>query len=97
MANFIKGRPLTSIDQQLFQTVLEAHKRSFSVQSDYARSTAELVGMAASLGLISTKVHNNIFSRDWRPTAKGLHWLESQNVDISEEDYDDAPIEHDAT
>ena len=96
MANFIKGRPLSTIDQQLFQIVLEAYKRSFSVQSDYARASAELVGMAASLGLISTKVHNNIFSRDWRPTSKGLHWLEAQNINILEEDFDDAPIEHDA-
>jgi len=96
MANFIKGRPLSTIDQQLFQIVLEAYKRSFSVQSDYARASAELVGMAASLGLISTKVHNNIFSRDWHPTSKGLHWLEAQNIDISEDDFEDAPVEHDA-
>lgn len=96
MANFIKGRPLAAIDQQLFQIVLEAYKRSFSVQSDYARANAELVGMAASLGLVSTKVHNNVFSRDWRPTSKGLHWLETQNIDISEDDFEDAPVEHDA-
>lgn len=84
----------SSIDKRLFIVVLEAYKRSFSVQSDYARAEAELVAMAASLGLISTKVHNNVYSRDWRPTARGLLWLEKQNVEIDDEDHYDAPESH---
>lgn len=84
----------SSIDKRLFIVVLEAYKRSFSVQSDYARAEAELVAMAASLGLISTKVHNNIYSRDWRPTARGLLWLEKQNVEIDDEELYDAPESH---
>lgn len=87
----------TNIDKHLFDVVLEAYKRSFSVQSDYARSRADHVAMAASLGLISTRVHQNVFSRDWRPTAKGLGWLEDQDVDISEQDYSEAPDDHEAT
>lgn len=84
----------SSIDKRLFAVVLEAYKRSFSVQSDYARAEAELVAMAASMGLISTKVHNNVFSRDWRPTARGLIWLEQQNVEIDDEEHYDAPESH---
>ena len=84
----------SSIDIRLFTVVLEAYKRSFSVQSDYARAEAELVAMAASLGLISTKVHNNVYSRDWRPTARGLLWLEKQNVEIEDEELYDAPESH---
>lgn len=84
----------STIDKRLFTVVLEAYKRSFSVQSDYARAEAELVAMAASLGLISTKVHNNVYSRDWRPTARGLLWLEKQNVEIDEDEVYDAPESH---
>jgi len=85
------------IDKKLFEVVLEAYKRSFSVQSDYARAVAEHVAMAASLGFISTKVHNNVYSRDWRPTVKGLTWLESQDIKVTEEELEDAPVEHDYT
>lgn len=84
----------STIDKRLFTVVLEAYKRSFSVQSDYARAEAELVAMAASMGLISTKVHNNVYSRDWRPTARGLLWLEKQNVEIDEDEVYDAPESH---
>lgn len=89
-------RPLKSlIDQKLFEVVLEAYKRGFSVSSDYARYAAEHIAMAASLGFISTKVHNNVYSRDWRPTVKGLTWLEAQDVKVTEDELEDAPVEHD--
>lgn len=86
---------VSNIDKRLFTVVLEAYKRSFSVQSDYARAEAELVAMAASMGLISTKVHNNVYSRDWRPTSRGLFWLEKQDIEIDDEDYGDAPEAYD--
>ena len=83
------------IDDKLFEVVLVAYKRSFSVQSDYARACAEHVAMAASLGYISTKVHNNVYSRDWRPTVKGLTWLQAMDVVVELDDIEDAPVEHD--
>ena len=83
------------IDDKLFEVVLEAYKRSFSVQSNYARDNAEHVAMAASLGYISTKVHNNVYSRDWRPTVKGLTWLTAMDVVVELDDIEDAPVEHD--
>lgn len=84
------------IDQKLFDVVLEAFTRSFSVQSDFARANASYVAMAASLGLISTKVHNNIFSSEWRPTVKGLTWLDKQGVDVDDEEWTEATVGHDA-
>jgi hypothetical protein len=64
----------------LVNVVLEAHKSAFSVQSDFARKESEFVAMAASLGLISTRVHRDIFSRHWRPTVNGLWFLETQKI-----------------
>ena len=87
----------SNLDKKLFEVVLEAYKRSFSVSSDYARYAAEYIAMAASLGLISTKVHNNVYSRDWRPTVKGLTWLESQDIKVTEDEIEEAPVEHDYT
>jgi hypothetical protein len=83
------------LDSGLVNVVLEAHKSAFSVQSDFARREAEFVAMAASLGLISTRVHKDIFSRHWRPTVKGLTFLESLHIDDTlEEDYDDIQLDY---
>lgn len=94
--NHTHGSNRTLIDQKLFDVTLEAFKRSFSVQSDFARANAPYVAMAASLGLISTKVHNNVFSSEWRPTVKGLTWLDKRGVDVEDEEWTEAPVEHDA-
>lgn len=84
------------IQTKLYDIILEAYKRSFAVQSDFARSYATYVAMAASMGLISTKVHQDIYSGEWRPTVKGLTWLEKQGAEIDEDDWSSAPLEHEA-
>lgn len=84
------------IQQKLYDIVLEAYKRSFAVQSDFARQQATYVAMAASMGLISTKVHQDIFSGEWRPTVKGLTWLEKRGVELTDDEWAEAPIEHEA-
>ncbi len=74
---------LTAIDDGLCSVILEAHIRGFTVQSDFARKHADYVAMAASMGLISTRVHLNVFSREWRPTVGGLRWL--NELDLEQE------------
>jgi hypothetical protein len=71
---------LTNIDKGLMEVVLEAHRVGFTVSSNFARERADYVGMAASMGYISTRVHRNVFSRDWRPTVQGLAWLNSMEL-----------------
>lgn len=67
---------LDAIDIALTNCIQEAYRRTFTVKSDYARANAEFVAMAASMGLISTKLGGNVFSSDWRPTMRGLAFLE---------------------
>lgn len=67
---------LRSTDRSLCDVILEAHRKGFTVQSDYARTHADYLAMAASMGLVSTRVYGNVFSREWRPTMKGLGFLE---------------------
>jgi hypothetical protein len=45
------------------------------VSSNLARSLSTAVGMAASIGFITTKV-GPLFTRQWHITKKGLEWLE---------------------
>ena len=86
----------TKLDDGLLQIVKVAYEKAFSVQSDFARANADMVAMAASLALITTRVHNNIFCRDWRPTVKGLKYLESnvvlEEIEENMEDTDDVLV-----
>jgi hypothetical protein len=52
-----------------------AWTHGFTIMSDYAQQNMELVAMAASLQLITTRVNRDVFSREWQITAKGLRWL----------------------
>jgi hypothetical protein len=50
-----------------------------AVQSNLARSEADLVAMAASMGLITTQISSHEFGRDWRITNRGLLLLNEEN------------------
>jgi len=70
-------KKISSIDKALSEVILEAYRRGFTVQSDFARTHADYIAMAASIGLLSTRLYGNVYSREWRPTIKGLTWLEA--------------------
>lgn len=55
--------------------VLQAHDKGLYVQSTWARGRAQAVSAAASCGLISTRFSGS-YGRIWRPTTKGLKFLE---------------------
>lgn len=46
-----------------------------SVKSNVARDNAEIVAMAASMGLITTQTDNSTFASAWNITTRGLSWL----------------------
>jgi hypothetical protein len=50
-------------------------RENVRVKSDYARKEADIVAMAASLQLITTKVGPQRFAKTWLITSKGLNWL----------------------
>ncbi|MFI4971122.1 MAG: hypothetical protein ACHP7H_00465 [Hyphomicrobiales bacterium] len=45
------------------------------VKSDFARKEADIIAMAASLQLISTKIGAQRYAKTWLITSKGLTWL----------------------
>lgn len=49
-----------------------------SVKSDMARKEADVIAMAASLQLITTKVGAQRFAKTWLITSKGLKWLDEK-------------------
>jgi hypothetical protein len=52
-----------------------------SVRSNTARSNADIIAMAASMQLITTRVAANHYANDWQITTKGLTWLRETEED----------------
>lgn len=91
----------TPLNQRLTEVILEAYRHGFSIQSNFSREKAELVGMAASMGLITTRICSNVYSREWRPTITGLQFLNDLDEDAlpyfdvdDDEDDDTDPTQH---
>lgn len=59
----------------MFGVLNECHVYHVSISSNFARKYAFELGLAASLGLITTETAEG-FSRQWRPTATGLDWMQ---------------------
>lgn len=73
-----RGLTLTNapgIERQLLSVLDEAWLRGFTVQSNFSRAHAEVVAMAASLQLITTRINRDLFGCEWQITSKGLRWL----------------------
>lgn len=47
----------------------------FRTKSNFAREFADEVAIAASLGLISTKIGKDQFDKTWHITRKGMDYL----------------------
>lgn len=66
------------IDANLKTVLHEAWVRGFTTKSDFSREFADFVAMAASMGLITSRVMGQVFGRGWQITAKGLYALEHE-------------------
>jgi hypothetical protein len=50
--------------------------QGFRTKSNFARHYADEVAIAASLGLISTKIGKDKFDKTWHITRKGLDYVD---------------------
>lgn len=77
-------RELTAIENKLVDVILEARTKRFSVSGDFARANAAYVAMAASQQLITTKIHADVYGREWVPTVLGLRFL--SEIELGEDE-----------
>ena len=74
------GETLTEPEMEfvgrLFSVLLKAKLEPFTTKSDFARMTATEIGLLASEGLLSTKVHEGTYGNRWLITADGIDWME---------------------
>lgn len=75
------GKTPTKADPEvrLFELLNRVWRSELKVKADYARLNAEIVAMAASLQLISTKTGSSNFASAWLLTTKGLTWLNERD------------------
>lgn len=76
------------IDSCLRQVLHTTWTCQVTTKSDFARENADYIAMAASMGLISTRIMENVYGRHWQVTAKGLDALE-RHYGIKTDTHDD--------
>lgn len=63
----------------MYNKVIVVLKRAwlvgFRTKSNFAREFADEIAIAASLGLISTKIGKDQFDKTWHITRKGMDYL----------------------
>jgi hypothetical protein len=75
------------IDENLRTVLHEAWTTGFTTKSDFAREFADFVAMAASMGLITTRINNQVYGKQWQITSKGLYALEHEyGIKVDDED-----------
>ena len=74
------GQTLTDTDAEhiaaVYAVVQTAKMKPYTTKSDFARTWASHVALAACEGLISTRLSDEQFTNVWMVTSDGLHWME---------------------
>lgn len=74
------------IDHNLKNTLLTVWQTNVTTKSDFAREWADYIAMAASMGLITTRVAGEVYSRHWQITSYGLAAIEEDTEDGQEKE-----------
>lgn len=74
------------IDINLKITLSTVWQTDVTTKSDFAREWADYIAMAASMGLITTRVAGDVYSRHWQITSYGLAALEEDADNGHEEE-----------
>ncbi|MRN66393.1 hypothetical protein GJU92_07855 [Brucella sp. 10RB9213] len=66
---------LATTGKKLTDVLSRAWHSPFKTKSDFARENADAIAMAASDGLITTRIATGLYGREWRVTAAGIQHL----------------------
>ena len=75
-AGEIPTDPVDEAMMAIYMTIEKARASPFTTKSEFARIAANEVALAASEGLISTRLDNGVFCNKWMITQEGLQFLE---------------------
>lgn len=80
------------IDDKLYTVLKDIWQYQVTTKSDFAREFADFIAMAASMGLISTRITETVYGRQWQITARGLVALEDYYGLKTQEDEPELPL-----
>jgi hypothetical protein len=63
----------------VLDVLTHARAEPFTTKSDFARKAANAVALAASEGLITTRLNDTTYTNRWMVTIDGLEWMEGVN------------------
>lgn len=61
---------------EVYAVLSRAKAAPFTTKSDFARVAANPIALAASEGLLSTRLNENTYTNRWMITREGLDWME---------------------
>ena len=71
----MENTKLATTGKTLTNVLAKAWHAPFKTKSDFAREHADLIGMAASDGFITTRIATGLYGRSWQITAAGIQHL----------------------
>jgi hypothetical protein len=77
----VPGQIPISVDSRLRELLTTIWRGTVTVKSDLARENADIVAMAASMALITTRVGPNVYAAAWQVTGKGLRYINETEED----------------
>lgn len=76
----VTGTTPTDVSSRLYALLNTVFRAPQTIKCDYVRTNAEIVAMAASLHLITTRLGPSTFGQSWRITTKGLIHLQQREA-----------------
>ena len=61
---------------EVYAVLAQAKAAPFTTKSDFARVAANPIALAASEGLLSTRLKENTYTNRWMITREGMDWME---------------------
>lgn len=72
---------MANINERLTTALSHIWRSTVTVKGDFARTHADIIAMAASMQLITTRVGPNAYAGAWQITAKGLRHVNENEDD----------------
>ena len=70
----------TTDERRLLACLKEVYRGQVAVGGRFARNNLDIIAMAASMQLITTRIEKDVYGRAWQITLKGLRYINEQET-----------------
>ena len=83
------GQTPTELDENteiallaMYEVLIEAWAGGFTTKSKFARESANIIAVAATEGLITTRLEEEVWGNHWMITEKGMQFMKEIHDDV---------------